>query len=48
MTSTIIAIFCAVFLAGFIVFAFGQGMKVAPDGQGNGTNSNNMWSGGGS
>jgi hypothetical protein len=48
MTSTIIAIACGVFLAGFIVFAFRQGMKVTPDGQGNGTNSDNMWPGGGS
>ena len=47
MTSTIIAIACGVFLAGFIVFALRQGMKVTPDGQGNGTNSDNMLSGGG-
>jgi hypothetical protein len=47
MTSTIIAIACGMFLAGFIVFAFRQGMKVTPDGQGNGTNSDNMLSGGG-
>jgi hypothetical protein len=48
MTPTIIAIFCGVLLAGFIVFAFRQGMKVTPDGLGNGTNSDNMWSSGGS
>jgi hypothetical protein len=48
MTPTIIAIFCGVFLVGFVVFAFRQGMKVTPDGQGNGTNSDNMLGGGGS
>jgi hypothetical protein len=43
----IIGILCGVFLIGFIVFAFRQGMKVTPDNSGNGTNSDNMWSGGG-
>ena len=42
----IIAILCGVILIGFIVFAFRQGMKVTPDGQGNGTNSNNVQGGG--
>jgi hypothetical protein len=44
----IIAILCGVILVGFIVFAFRQGMKVSPDSQGNGTNSDNVQSGGGS
>jgi hypothetical protein len=35
-----------VFLVGFIVFAFRQGMNVTPDGSGNGTNSDNIQSGG--
>jgi hypothetical protein len=48
MTQPIIAILSGAFLVGFIVFAFRQGMKVRPDGQGNGTNSDNMLSGGGS
>jgi hypothetical protein len=43
-----IAILCGVFLVGLIFFAFRQGMKVTPDGQGNGTNSDNILSGGGS
>jgi hypothetical protein len=43
-----IAILCGVFLVGFIVFAFRQGMKVTPDGSRNGTNSDNMLPGGGS
>ncbi|MBR0742705.1 hypothetical protein JQ582_02130 [Bradyrhizobium japonicum] len=43
-----IAILCGLLLVGFIVFAFRQGMKVAPDGSGNGTNSDNIQSGGGS
>jgi hypothetical protein len=43
-----IGILCGAFLVGFIVFAFRQGMKVTPDSSGNGTNSDNMWSGGGS
>ncbi|WFU21681.1 hypothetical protein QA649_26655 [Bradyrhizobium sp. CB1717] len=43
-----IAILCGVVLVGFIVFAFRQGMKVPPDGSGNGTNSDNIQSGGGS
>jgi len=43
----IIAILCGAILVGFIVFAFRQGMKVTPDGSGNGTNSDNMQSGGG-
>ncbi|MBR0706038.1 MULTISPECIES: hypothetical protein [Bradyrhizobium] len=43
-----IAILCGVVLVGFIVFAFRQGMKVTPDGSGNGTNSDNIQSGGGS
>ena len=47
MMQPIIALFCAAFLVGFIVFAFRQGMKVTPDGSGNGTNSDNMQSGGG-
>jgi hypothetical protein len=42
-----IAILCGAFLIGFIVFAFRQGMKVAPDSSGNGTNSDNMHSSGG-
>ena len=44
----LIAILCGVFLLGFIVFAFRQSMKVTPDSSGNGTNSDNMQSGGGS
>jgi hypothetical protein len=48
MMQPIIAILCGAFLVGFIVFAFRQGMKVTPDGQGNGTNSDNIQSGGGS
>ena len=43
-----IAILCGAVLVGFIVFAFRQGMKVTPDGAGNGTNSDNIQSGGGS
>jgi len=43
----IIAILCGAILVGFIVVAFRQGMKVTPDGSGNGTNSDNMQSGGG-
>jgi hypothetical protein len=43
-----IGILCGMFLVGFIVFAFRQGMKVTPDSSGNGTNSDNMQSGGGS
>ncbi|MCA1410414.1 MULTISPECIES: hypothetical protein [unclassified Bradyrhizobium] len=43
-----IAILCGVVLVGFVVFAFRQGMKVTPDGSGNGTNSDNIQSGGGS
>ena len=43
-----IAILCGGLLVGFIVFAFRQGMKVTPDGSGNGTNSDNIQSGGGS
>jgi len=42
----VIALFCGVILVGFIVFAFRQGMKVTSDGQGNGTNSNNVQGGG--
>jgi hypothetical protein len=38
----IIAILCGGLLIGFIVFAFRQGMKVTPDGSGNGPNSNNI------
>ena len=41
-----IAILCGVVLVGFIVFAFRQGMKVTPDSSGNGSNSDNMQSGG--
>jgi hypothetical protein len=37
----------AIGLAAFIWFAFRQRMKVAPDGSGNGTNNDNMQSGGG-
>ena len=48
MMQPIIGIICGVLLVGFIVFAFRQGMKVTPDGAGNGTNSDNMQSGGGS
>jgi len=48
MTQPIVAIVGGLLLVGFIVFAFRQGMKVTPDGQGNGTNSDNMQSGGGS
>jgi hypothetical protein len=48
MMQPIIAILCGVILIGFIVFAFRQGMKVTPNGQGNGTNSDNVQSGGGS
>jgi hypothetical protein len=47
MMQPVIAILCGVILVGFIVFAFRQGMKVTPDGQGNGTNSDNRQSGGG-
>ena len=43
-----IAILCGMLLVGLIVFAFRQGMKVTPDGSGNGSNSDNMQSGGGS
>ena len=43
-----IALLCGAVLVGFIVFAFRQGMKVTPDGAGNGTNSDNMLTGGGS
>ena len=43
----IIAIVGGLLLVGFIWFAFRQGMKVTPDGSGNGTNSDNMQSGGG-
>lgn len=43
-----IGIFCGVLLVGFMVFAFRQGMKVTPDRSGNGTNSDNMHSGGNS
>jgi len=43
-----IAILCGGLLVGFIIFAFRQGMKVTPDGSGNGTNSDNIQSGGGS
>jgi hypothetical protein len=42
----IIAIVGGLLLVGFIVFAFRQGMKVTPDGAGNGTNSDNMNQGG--
>jgi hypothetical protein len=48
MMQPIIATLCGLILVGFIVFAFRQGMKVTPDGQGNGTNSDNMQSGGSS
>jgi hypothetical protein len=48
MTQPIVAIVGGLLLVGFIAFAFRQGMKVTPDGQGNGTNSDNMWSGGSS
>jgi len=41
-----IAIICGLVLVGFIAFAFRQGMKVTPDGAGNGTNSDNMNQGG--
>ena len=47
MMQLTIAIAGALLLVGFIFFAFRQGMKVTPDGQGNGTNSDNMQSGGG-
>jgi len=39
-------IVCGVFFVGFIVFALRQGMKVTPDGSGNGTNGGNMQQGG--
>ena len=42
----IIGILCGVLLVGFIWFAFRQGMKVTPDGSGNGTNSDHMTPGG--
>ncbi|WP_194474747.1 hypothetical protein [Bradyrhizobium sp. CCBAU 51753] len=42
----IFGILCGVLLVGFIWFAFRQGMKVTPDGSGNGTNSDNMNPGG--
>ncbi|MCP1740631.1 hypothetical protein ABIF65_002134 [Bradyrhizobium japonicum] len=35
----IIAILCGGLLVGFIVFTFRQGMKVPPDGSGNGPNN---------
>lgn len=35
----LVAIFCGALLVGFIVYAFRQGTKVAPDGSGNGTNN---------
>ena len=41
-----IAVLCGVVLVGFIVFAFRQGMKVTPESSGNGSNSDNMQSGG--
>ena len=37
-----IGILCGMFLVGFIVFAFRQGMKVTPDRSGNGPDSNNI------
>jgi hypothetical protein len=42
-----IGIICGLFLVGFIVFAFRQGLKVTPDSSGNGTNSDNIQPGGG-
>ena len=42
MIEPIIAVLCGLLLVGFIVFAFRQGMKVTPDGSGNGTNSDNV------
>ena len=45
--SILIAIVCGVLLVAFIVFAFKQGMKVSSDRENNGTNSDNMFSGGG-
>jgi hypothetical protein len=42
MIEPIIAIVGGLLLIGFIVFAFRQGMKVTPDGSGNGTNSDNV------
>jgi hypothetical protein len=48
MIQPTIAIVGGVFLVGFIVFAFRQGMKVTPDGQDNATNSDNMTPGGSS
>ncbi len=47
MVQSIIAIFGGLALFGFIFVASRQGMKVTPDGQGNGTNSDNMQQGGG-
>ena len=41
-----IAVLCGVVLVGFIVFAFRQGMKVTPNSSGNGSNGDNMQSGG--
>lgn len=48
MIQSIIAVVGGLALFGFIFFAFRQGMKVTPNGQGNGTNSDNMLQGGGS
>jgi hypothetical protein len=49
MTQTIIAITGGLLLVGFIAFAFRRGMKVTPDGSGNGTNSgHNVYPGDGS
>lgn len=42
----IIGILCGMLLIGFIWFAFRQGMKVTPDGSGNGTNADNINQGG--
>jgi hypothetical protein len=47
MMQPIVAIVGGIFLVGFIVFAFRQGIRVTPDGSGNGTNSDNSQSGGG-
>jgi hypothetical protein len=44
---TIVGIVCIALFGGFIVFAFRQGTKVSPDREDNGTNSDNMFSGGG-
>jgi hypothetical protein len=44
---TILGIVCCALFGGFILFALRQGTKVSSDRENNGTNSDNMFSGGG-